>query len=286
MNLTYILLIFTVSSCFVLRKKLITITLLCITNISALLEGIIDFYGAMYIIIFYMVTHIFFTDTTNNKIKKGLLLLFIVFGVISFSFHLFDGFHNNLVLHKVTISQLSVPFSMYLNFDKVICVIILFLNSSLYDIERALNLKSISQTLVLSLGCILYLTAHGLLSKYIRFDFKIPGILPIWCLNNLFFVCFAEEVIFRGIIQRQLKLLLQYRNTQYPIPYLHLILSSAIFGLVHLKGGVLSILLASIAGLFYGITYEKTNRILCAIIIHFCLNLTHLIFFTYPMAIK
>jgi membrane protease YdiL (CAAX protease family) len=27
----------------------------------------------------------------------------------------------------------------------------------------------------------------------------LPDIMAIWCLNNLFFVSFAEEVIFRGL---------------------------------------------------------------------------------------
>ncbi|MFU7503008.1 MAG: hypothetical protein ACE1S7_06395, partial [Candidatus Tisiphia sp.] len=34
----------------------------------------------------------------------------------------------------------------------------------------------------------------------------------------------------------------------------------------------------------YGYTYDKTNRIICAMMVHFGLNLFHLMLFSYPAA--
>lgn len=63
-------------------------------------------------------------------------------------------------------------------------------------------------------------------------------------------------------------------------------LSSLLFGLAHFKAGLAYMIFASIAGAFYGLTYQKTRRILCSILVHFGVNLIHLIFFTYPATIK
>ncbi|WP_231289965.1 CPBP family intramembrane glutamic endopeptidase [Rickettsia australis] len=42
------------------------------------------------------------------------------------------------------------------------------------------------------------------------------------------------------------------------------------------------IALSSICGFFYGYAYYKTGKILCSMIVHFGLNLYHLLLFTYP----
>nr|WP_245207581.1 CPBP family glutamic-type intramembrane protease [Rickettsia fournieri] len=35
-------------------------------------------------------------------------------------------------------------------------------------------------------------------------------------------------------------------------------------------------------GFFYGYAYYKTDKILCSVIVHFGLNLCHVLLFTYP----
>ena len=58
---------------------------------------------------------------------------------------------------------------------------------------------------------------------------------------------------------------------------------SILFGLMHYMGGIKYIFLATIAGIGYGWIYNKTQYIESAIASHFCLNLVHFIFFTYPL---
>ncbi len=55
---------------------------------------------------------------------------------------------------------------------------------------------------------------------------------------------------------------------------------------MHYRGGLTYIVLSSIGGFFNGYTYYKTNRILCTMIVHFALNLFHILLFTYPALIR
>lgn len=281
MNLTYILLICTVASCFMVRKRIVTISCIVVSTLVALFQGVIDFYGLSCLALFYYLTYIYFYNSIN-KIVRTLLISAILLMVIGFILHIVPGFYNLLAIDNVSISPLSASFSMYLNFDKTMAGIILFLNSTLYNDEKSLDSRSLLQTILLLTYCSAFLIITGLAMGYIKFDVKIPSILGIWVINNLFFVCLAEEVIFRGIVQNHLKLVFKDKN----LPYMSLVLSSLIFGLLHFKGGMVYVILASISGGFYGLAYEKTNRISSAMIVHFGLNLTHLIFFTYPAAIN
>ena len=60
------------------------------------------------------------------------------------------------------------------------------------------------------------------------------------------------------------------------------IVASLIFSLIHYYGGIIFMILSFIAGLFFGGIYLKTRNIQSAIILHFLINFTHLLFFSYP----
>ena len=119
----------------------------------------------------------------------------------------------------------------------------------------------------------------ALTTHYVRFDPKIASGAYLWILNNLFFVTFAEEALFRGFIQGGLSKLAARSNYSRWLP---LIVSSLTFGLAHYQGGLPYIGLATIAGLFYGYTYDRTKRLEGAMLVHFGLNLVHFLFFSYP----
>ena len=52
--------------------------------------------------------------------------------------------------------------------------------------------------------------------------------------------------------------------------------------MLHYQGGLSYVALATVAGIFYGMAYYKSGRLISAIAVHFLLNLTHALFFTYP----
>jgi membrane protease YdiL (CAAX protease family) len=170
---------------------------------------------------------------------------------------------------------------MYLNFDKVIAALILYVTNHLTIAEKHINRVSILQILcVTGLGAATLL-GPGLLLGHIAFDPKLPHVLWIWSLNNLLFVSLAEEIMFRGFLQDRLK---PFFSKKASLKYGHIFLSALTYGLlIHLKGGIPYAVLVTIAGVFYGYIYEKSG-LLPAIVTHFSLNLIHILLFTYPSA--
>ncbi|MEC8881920.1 MAG: type II CAAX endopeptidase family protein [Pseudomonadota bacterium] len=122
------------------------------------------------------------------------------------------------------------------------------------------------------------LIGAALLVKYVKFDFTFPSFLWIWVINMLL-VCFGEEVFFRGVVQNYVMLLMP-KNTNLAV-----LLTSVFFGLTHYPAGISMVVLAGIAGLFYGFLYKGTHRLWCPIMLHFSLNFVHFIFFSYPRVI-
>ena len=278
MAFSYIFLFLLVVSCFTSGSR-ITLLLFCgIAVFIAWFEDLIEVKGVIAVVIFYSLNHLYFRKNSDNKYLKAILLLLILGMTAGFVLHMIPGFNKMLVFDRVTKSVISAPFTMYINVDKIIAALILFLHSDLFDKNQSLDKRSFLIVLQLLILCSSILMLAGLLTGYIKFDFKIPQILFVWSLNNLLFVSFSEEVIFRGVIQR--KLASRFQNQ-----YISLILASMIFGLMHFKGGIIYILLSTIAGLFYGLSYQRTGKISAAIMVHFGFNLIHLIFFTYPKAI-
>ena len=282
MNLSYILLGLTVPICLFAKNRNLMLLAIFMTIITAYYQGIISSTAAVGILLFFAISYSYFNYNGLNKYLRYALFIIMLTLTAGYIFHLMPGFTNVLVINKTQVSSLSSSFSMYLNFDKTIIALILYVTSGLWMLEKSIDKKSILDTLLCLLLCIGVILIPGILSGYIKFDPKIPEILCLWVFNNLLFVSATEEMIFRGILQNNLKSFLGTRATNY---YLHIIIASIIFGLSHYKGGVTFMLLAAISGGFYGYIYDKTNRIFCATLVHFGLNLVHLMLFTYPSAI-
>lgn len=104
--------------------------------------------------------------------------------------------------------------------------------------------------------------------------FVVPQNLWFWMWSNLLVTCVAEELFFRALIQRYLA----DRWREYQWGWLvALLLVSLLFGLVHFGGGWAFVLMATIAGFFYGMAYHLSGRIEIAILLHFFINLIYLL---------
>ncbi len=207
--------------------------------------------------------------------------LFLILAVLMLN-HLAPGFNNLRIFENVRFSADSKPFTMYLNFDKTIVgtfILLFFLNKRREHSVRKGFLLSAGRTLIALLS---FLIPIALVIQYVRIDLKLPDLAWIWALNNLFFVCFAEEAFFRGFLQKGLTSFLPKTQS---MSTLSVVLASAMFGLAHFKGGASYIALAAIAGLFYGYVYQKTDRIESSILVHFGLNAFHFLCLSYPALI-
>jgi len=220
----------------------------------------------------------------NNVQKKTQSLIFrnvlgfviFVFGML-FALHLL-GFHN-IKLNTIQFSENGIPQTSYFNFDKILSSLIL-----LYFYENKLSFSSelFKKTFLLTFVSIVVCVSIALLLRFVTFDFKIHETILTWSLRNFFAVALCEEILFRGVLQEMLaSSFSSFFNSKWA-NFIGLLLSSILFGLFHYKSGFLMIGFATIAGIFYGLVYIKTNHIFYSTLAHFSLNWVHFVFFTYP----
>lgn len=270
---------------FFVRSRKVLAFLMAIPILMAFVHGIINPMGLLSIGIFWGLCELHWCYPSTKEWLNSIRLLFIVAIALGFANHFIPGFHNLRIFTDLRLSELSSPFTMYLNFDKAIAAVILAVAGGiLLKQPGSFGKKSLAETLKVSFLCVMLLIPLAVLSGYVTFDPKFPGTFWLWAFNNLIFVCFAEEVIFRGVIQNYL---MQVARRYQISPFIPILVTSMLFGTVllgHLHGGPAYIAFATISGLFYGYAYHTTNRLESAILVHFLVNLCHFLFFSYPMA--
>ncbi|MHC8354849.1 lysostaphin resistance A-like protein [Pseudomonas sp. LB3P81] len=201
-----------------------------------------------------------------------------IFMALALAMHWLPGFYNGRGINPQRFTDDAVPFSMYLNLDKPLLGFWLLLVCPWIVGRRSLRLSLYATALGLTLSTVLAL-GGALLLGVIGWAPKWPDHAWLWVLNNLLLVTLVEEALFRGYIQGGLSR--HFKNLRYG-EHLALLLASLLFGLVHLGAGWQWVLLASLAGVGYGLAY-RLGGLGAAIATHFGLNLLHFALFTYPM---
>ncbi|MGF6286126.1 CPBP family intramembrane glutamic endopeptidase [Pseudomonas silensiensis] len=198
--------------------------------------------------------------------------------VLALAMHWLPGFRNGSAIAPQRFTDDAMPFFMYLNQDKPLIGFWLLLVCPWIVGRRSLRLSIYATALGLTLSAVLAL-GGALLLDMISWAPKWPDQAWLWTLNNLLLVTLVEEALFRGYIQGGLTR--YFKNLPYG-ENLALLLASLMFGLVHVGAGWQWVLLASLAGVGYGLAY-RFGGLGAAIATHFGLNLLHFGLFTYPM---
>jgi membrane protease YdiL (CAAX protease family) len=190
------------------------------------------------------------------------------------------GFPRTPFVDSVILSPGAAVWSLGLGFNKVITGI--FILGILHQErvqswrELAKVLKRIAPVFLVTLVAVMiFAMALG----YVRFDPKWTPLFLVWAPVNLFFTCLAEEAFFRGFVQRELSAIGSNRKLASIIA---VIVTALLFGLAHFGGGWKYALVAAMGGMGYGWAYHRTQRIEAAMAVHFALNATHFLLFTYP----
>lgn len=131
---------------------------------------------------------------------------------------------------------------------------------------RARDLKVAALGLV---GFLLIALPFGFVTDFITFNPKIePVMLIVRPLGILFFIAIPEELLFRGLVQNLLE-------KKLGKPLVALAIASVFFGLTHYNNGPVElrpdwryIVLATIAGGFYGGTYIRTRTLFAPALVH------------------
>ena len=108
---------------------------------------------------------------------------------------------------------------------------------------------------------------------FLHFDPSLARLrsLPLAALGILFFTAWPEEFLFRGLLQNLLARTLKN-------PWAGSIVAAIIFGFTHINNGGFPnwryFLLASIAGIFYGRVWMKTDSIFASCLVHALVDIT------------
>ena len=205
----------------------------------------------------------------------------VVILAVALATHEVPWIHNVLVLDGVSVSDSSANYTLYWNYDKG------FAGVLLYSVCVQPQETPHWQRAIVATGAIAILTAvlagvAAMATGFVAWDPKWPAIFAAWVPANLLLTCVAEESFFRGLVQRQLG---RFLGGMVPAPALVALLVAAVaFGTAHVAGGTTYVLLATLAGIGYGTAYHLTGRVEAGILVHFLLNLSHLLLFTYPFA--
>lgn len=228
-----------------------------------------------------MISGIAIASFTARQQAKPLIYIghiAVILWVIGLILHLYPGINNLLVLDQVSSGPLSRPFTLYFNIDKpmLIFALLILVPNILSNNEYNWHGISLSRAQKSMIGgglVTLPLLAWAL--QLVKPELTLPSWWWIFAINNLIFTCVAEEVLFRGYIQGFL--------CKKLAPSIAIIIASVLFGLAHAAGGPMFIIIATLTGVLYGLSYYWTRKITIAIVVHFAFNLLHLLFFTYPL---
>jgi membrane protease YdiL (CAAX protease family) len=219
--------------------------------------------------------------STSDRYRPLLLGLVIALA-IALALHLVPGFPNPVVAQDVRLSAASAEMTLKANFDKGAAGLLLLAYLSPRPVAREwprLLATGVSAGAVTAVAAIGIVAAVGA----VRLDPKWPELALAWIPINLLLTCVFEEMLFRGLLQRGLQERLRANARLRHVP---IALASLLFGMVHAGGGLLLIVAATVAGVGYGVAYDRSKRIEAAVLAHFTLNAAHFFLFTYPYAAR
>lgn len=226
-----------------------------------------------------LASFIYYGLNANQKLFRGWMYCFALVACGVALFYPVPGIHNWHIVKDFVFSHQAVPYNMTFSLEK--CLIgLFFIWFSTASLSNQGSWTSIFKPSIQGfLLAVLVLIPAAFFLQLVKLDFKPTNFYFIWALHNLFFVCIAEEAIFRGMIQNTLTLRLQNVSGG---KYLAIVIASALFGLFHFQSGWQMMLLSGVAGLFYGWVFVRTKRIEASILVHFLVNSLHFLCFSYP----
>lgn len=245
--------------------------------IAGYLTGALNDLAALWIVLLGAIAWIHSRASGLQRLATGLVFFLFAVGL---GLLLLPGFPRTVLVENVVLSPGAPPYTLGLGFAKVVTGI--FILAFMFP-ELVRSWRELGQVLVrmapVFLATVVAVMVLTLALGYVKFDPKWTPLFFTWAIANLFFTCLSEEAFFRGFVQRELAGIGTNRRLSVVIA---IAVSALLFGLAHLGGGWKYALAATVAGLGYGIAYQRTQRIEAAMAVHFGLNTTHFLLFTYP----
>ena len=259
-------------------RSFVALALVALSLAAAVAAGIVEWAG-LAVLALFAAACLAAVRCESRKALQTLAWSVVVILTAALATNQIPGINNVLLLDGVFVSASSADFTLYWDYDKGFAGILL------YAVCVQPQRNTPWRRAILATGTVAILTTVVVLGTatavgYMAWDPKWPAILGAWIPANLLLTCVSEETIFRGILQRKSERFLRGR---VPAPALVALLVCAVaFGVAHIAGGTTYVLLCTLAGIGYGAAYYITGRVEAGILVHFLLNLSHLILFAYP----
>ncbi|HEV2523756.1 MAG TPA: CPBP family intramembrane glutamic endopeptidase [Gammaproteobacteria bacterium] len=274
---TYALLAGAILSLWIKRDYFVWGTLFAVAAVCGIISDRLQWPALLFMMLFGGLCYFtFHASHLKLKITCG---IFVYVMSIFLWYHQIPGFSNWQIVNGALLSTDALPLSLYLNFDKpLIGLFILgFGTLPLLKSKKDWSTVFIKTAPIAILGTVV-IAGLAYAFGYIKFEPKWDNFFIVWFTSNLFLTAIAEEVLFRGFVQKYLSI--AFKKIRFGSG-LALLIASILFAVVH-TGGLTYILLAFVSGILYGWVYIKTNRIEASILTHLFLNSIHILFLTYP----
>lgn len=187
--------------------------------------------------------------------------------------HVLPGFTPWQAWSPRHVSSDAPLFTLNLNADKALVAITLavwWLHQ-----KRPAPWQNVDKVLVIAVANLTLIPLLALSLSLATVRLKWPEQIWLWLLINFGVSVLAEELLFRAWLQRSLA-------RRFGIP-VGVGVSSGLFGLSHLPLGWSFALIATLAGLGYGLALQVSGRLRMSLALHGAVNACHLLFLSYPL---
>lgn len=274
----YVLLLATFISIYLFKNIFVRGLFFALSLFFALYAGTITWLGLGLILVFAGIFYCAF-EAKKSSLRKTAYTVILILSAAILLLRKVPGIYNWQVVSNILLSPSALPYSMWFTFDKAL-IGLFFICFSAYSLANDGKVKSVlKKGFLLGFLAAIVLIPSSMALGYVTWDVKWTNFIFLFAVNNLFFVCIAEEAFFRGMIQRPLMTV--FKGAKWG-NWVALLVAALLFGAAHFPGGLVYMALATLAGLFYGYAFIKTNKIEASILTHFIVNMIHFVFFTYP----
>ncbi|HSX72542.1 MAG TPA: CPBP family intramembrane glutamic endopeptidase, partial [Pseudomonas sp.] len=186
--------------------------------------------------------------------------------------HLLPGFEPTPLWPPRQLSADAPPYALRLSWDKLLLGLILlawWLGQPSRQPARTGRVLAVGAATLLAVP----LLALGL--GLVGWQPKWPEQLWLWLMVNLGVTVLAEELLFRAWLQSALVTRLGAVGG--------VALTALLFGAAHAPFSPLFAVVATVAGLGYGLVFHLSGRLWPALLLHGAVNLLHLLLLSYPL---
>ena len=277
--ITYGLLLFSIASVWLFKERRITYVSAALSVLCAYLSDSINIEASLVVTVYFMACLLFFKFEVSNWAKTALWL--IIFCLSTFMMQgVFLGFKDWKILINETVSANAAAYTLNLDIAAAFTGLGLLLFGFKNISKKKVFIDSLTKAAPAMILCLVIIMLSALTVGIVQFEPKMPNFLLTWMLINLFVFSISQEMVFRYFLLGSLLDILEgYRFAGL----FSMLVCSAIY-LTYLMPLTLGYAVAAfIASMFFSYVFVKTRKVEMSIILHFMLNLMHILLFTYPM---